>query len=222
MRQLVIYGAGGHARELLQVVYDINAERREREWDPLGFLSDDTARLGSELAGLPVLGGIEWLAMQEMPPHVAIAIGSPAGRHQVAKRLQDLVAGFAGIVHPTVRCGERVQVGVGVQIAAGAIVTVDITLGDFVLLNRAANVSHDCILGDYSSVGPMCSLAGGVHIGRGAELGTGVLVTPGVQIGEGAVIGAGAVVIADVPSNAVAVGVPARVTSIQPGSWSER
>jgi len=34
---------------------------------------------------------------------------------------------------------------------------------------------------------------------------------PGVRIGKGAVIGAGSVVTADVPSNQVAMGTPARV-----------
>lgn len=53
--------------------------------------------------------------------------------------------------------------------------------------------------------------AAGVRIGEGAWLGAGAKVLDGVRIGDGAVIGAGAVVRADVPPNAVAVGVPARV-----------
>lgn len=42
-------------------------------------------------------------------------------------------------------------------------------------------------------------------------IGAHVIVLPGVHIGRGAVIGAGSVVTSDIPSNAVAVGVPARV-----------
>lgn len=220
MKQLVIYGAGGHAREMLQVVQDINAERAE--WDVLGFLSDDSMRQGAYLAGLPILGGTDWLAKQEARPHALIAIGLPELRYRVAKSLRDLVAGFPNIVHPTAQCGGRVRVGIGIQIAAGAIMTVDIQLGDFALLNRAVNVSHDCVLGDFSSLGPTCSLAGDVQIGSGANIGMGVLANPGVRIGEWAVVGAGAVVIADVPSNSVAVGVPSRVTSMRAAGWFER
>jgi acetyltransferase-like isoleucine patch superfamily enzyme len=44
-----------------------------------------------------------------------------------------------------------------------------------------------------------------------AWLGAHVTVLPGVRIGKGAVVGAGAVVTHDVPSMAVAAGVPARV-----------
>lgn len=50
-----------------------------------------------------------------------------------------------------------------------------------------------------------------VHIGNNAWLGAGVTVCPGVTIGENAVIGAGSVVTKDIPANAVAMGIPARV-----------
>lgn len=46
-------------------------------------------------------------------------------------------------------------------------------------------------------------------------IGAGVIVLPGVRIGRGAVIGAGSVVTHEIPSNAVAVGNPARVLRIR-------
>lgn len=48
-------------------------------------------------------------------------------------------------------------------------------------------------------------------IGNGVWIGTGVSVLRGVTIGDGAVIGAGSVVTKDIPANAIAVGVPAKV-----------
>jgi len=42
-------------------------------------------------------------------------------------------------------------------------------------------------------------------------IGANCVVVPGVKIGTGSIIGAGAVVIKDIPSNSVAVGVPAKV-----------
>ena len=50
-----------------------------------------------------------------------------------------------------------------------------------------------------------------IHIGMNVWIGAHATILPGVNIGDGAIIGAGAVVNKDIPSNAVAVGVPAKV-----------
>lgn len=52
---------------------------------------------------------------------------------------------------------------------------------------------------------------GPVIIGQNAWLGEGVVVMPGVTIGRNAIIGANSVVTKNIPDNAVAAGVPARV-----------
>jgi len=56
---------------------------------------------------------------------------------------------------------------------------------------------------------------GGILIDDDALLSVGVIVLDGVRIGKGAVIGAGSVVTTNIPDNAVAVGVPARVIKIR-------
>jgi acetyltransferase-like isoleucine patch superfamily enzyme len=60
-----------------------------------------------------------------------------------------------------------------------------------------------------------CETRGGIRVGDDAWLGYGVVVLDGVSIGKGAVIGAGAVVTSDIPDNAIACGVPARVVSVR-------
>lgn len=56
---------------------------------------------------------------------------------------------------------------------------------------------------------------GGIIVGDEAWLGFGVIVLDGVRIGKGAVIGAGSVVTKNIPENAIAVGVPARVVKMR-------
>jgi acetyltransferase-like isoleucine patch superfamily enzyme len=52
---------------------------------------------------------------------------------------------------------------------------------------------------------------GGIVVGDGAWLGYRTTVLQGVTIGAGAVIAAGSVVVRDIPENAIAAGVPAKV-----------
>lgn len=53
-------------------------------------------------------------------------------------------------------------------------------------------------------------------------LGYGVVVLSGVRLGTGAVIGAGSVVTRDIPAGAVALGIPARVTSFRADPPAQR
>jgi acetyltransferase-like isoleucine patch superfamily enzyme len=64
--------------------------------------------------------------------------------------------------------------------------------------------------------GQALTTKGGIMVDHGAWLGVGVNVLDGVHIGAGAIIAAGAVVTHDIPAEAIAGGVPARVIGVRP------
>lgn len=59
-------------------------------------------------------------------------------------------------------------------------------------------------LSDIDVIGP-------IKVGNNVSIGWNAIIMPNVTIGDNCIIGAGAIVTKDIPSNTIAVGVPARV-----------
>jgi len=208
MTAIVVFGSGGHAREIADVVRACIDSGQA--FDLLGFLDDDERRHGMSLVDLPVLGGQPWLHDH---PDVAVVlgVGSPASKRRIATQLQERQARFASVVHPRAEITRYVELGPGVVITAGVVLTNRIVLGAHVHLNRLCTVGHDCVVGDYCHIAPGAVLSGNVSLGEGCEIGTGASIIQDLRIGAWSVVGAGAAVVRDLPAGVTAVGVPARV-----------
>lgn len=74
--------------------------------------------------------------------------------------------------------------------------------------------NHSFALGEPIKKQPL-QTKGGIIIDDNAWLGVGVIVLDGVRVGRGAVLGAGSVVTHDIPDEAIAVGMPARVVKMR-------
>ena len=79
-----------------------------------------------------------------------------------------------------------------------------------VVIHEDAVIEPGCLIMQQVTLGQLAG-PGAPHVGRGAYVGAGAKVLGPVRIGAGARIGANAVVLEDVPPNATAVGVPARI-----------
>ncbi len=217
MTDLVIFGAGGHGREVLQVALDMSADRSR--WNLIGFADEDETLAGQSLQGLPVLGGLAQLRDLRTAALV-VAIGAPARRRRVVERLRD--AGwtrFARLVHPLAWCGRNVEIAEGSVVCAGVKMTTDIQIGRHVLLNLNCTIGHDVRIGDFATLAPGVGVSGGCQVGEGAELGTHSTLIPKVVVGNWSVLGAGAVAIQSIEPDATAVGIPARTIRRRELGW---
>lgn len=85
-----------------------------------------------------------------------------------------------------------------------------------VVIHQDAVVGDDCMIMQQVTLGQTAT-DGAPVVDRGAYIGAGAKVLGAVRIGQNARIGANAVVLQDVPDNATAVGVPARITNLMAG-----
>jgi sugar O-acyltransferase (sialic acid O-acetyltransferase NeuD family) len=211
MKPIVIWGIGGQAREVAQLIADIEA-RQPGTWALQGFVVDEqaTTRNPSPLPG-PVLGSMDWWLAN---PDVwgVVAVGNPAIRRQITQRLHQAnpALRFATLVHPLAWVAPSASLGQGSVVFAQSCVSTQVQVGQHASINLACTLSHDTVLGDCVSLGPGVHLCGGVNIGHDCELGAGVNVIPNVHIEPGVTVGAGAVVTRQLLAGVTAVGVPAR------------
>lgn len=195
---VVLFGGGGHAKMLIELV------QAEGKYLIEGIL-DDGKLPGTTVLGIPVLGGKDLLPRlyQSGLHHAINAVG---GIGQIQTRINVTIlleaAGFTlpPVIHPSSLVEPSVQLANGCQVFAKAYVGAETQFGIGAIASTGCIISHDCILEEYAIVSPGAILAGEVTIGAGALIGMGATINLRVKVGAGAKIGNSATIKENVPA----------------------
>ena len=208
--KVVIIGAGDHGRSTFEILRE--ACRHNGHHELLGFLDDSPQKKGSVVAGLPVLGGLDWIASQHSSG-VAYVIGvaDTRAKQHIVQCLASRSVTFVSAIHPSVIMASGVRVAAGAIVNAGVTIAYDALIEEHTTINLNATIGHDCIVGRFSTIAPGANVAGRVHVGEGCDIGLNAAVAKGVEIGEWSSLGPGTVVIKDVAPGHSMFGNPARV-----------
>ena len=199
---ILIYGAGGHAKSVMEMVLQNNVHTIA------GILDDDKRLAGRQVLGIPVLGTRAMLPVLTAQG-VKLAANGVGGiidiavRVRIFKLLESAGFSFPVLIHPRATIEPSAKVSEGAQVFANAYIGAEAILQLKCMVNTNAVVSHDCEIGAYTHIAPGALLAGHVHVGERTLIGMGVTTAIGVRIGSGVRIGNGAIVLADVPDKMV-------------------
>ena len=210
MKDMIIVGAGGFGRELLQWIKDIN--KIEHKWTIKGFIDDDLNALEGKECDYSVIGKIsEWIPSEN--EEFALAIASPRTKEIVVNKLKERGAVFADIIHPRAEVCEFSEHGEGIVMYPCASLNPNSKVGSFVTI-LSSGIPHDAVVEDYATISSFCGLTRGVHIGKRAYLADHVCVLPEKSIGDDAYVGMGSVVIRSVGAGKKVFGNPAKAIDI--------
>ena len=203
-KSYVVYGAGGWAREVTELVkqtggnvlYYLEAPREE----------------GETINGIPVILKVDLPQKYSRIPKL-IGYGDPRQK----RRVVDYNDVYGKVVHHNSLIGDNVKIKAGCIISPFDALVFNVELGSHVHLGCHVFIGHD------SSVENYCWLSHGTTIGSSVKIGEAVIIWSNstirekIKIGHGSVVGMGSVVTKDVPDNVLVFGNPAKfVRKLEP------
>lgn len=209
MEKIIIVGAGGLGREVQWLIDRIN-KKESKKWEVIGFI-DDNIEPGREVNGNKVLGDINYLENMDEHINVTLAIGCASVRNKIAARLkknEKLI--FPNLFDPDVNKSDLIYWGCGNIVCAGNILTVNIQIGDFNIINWNCTIGHDSIIGNCNTLYPSVNISGNTHIYHRTEFGTGAKIIQGKSVCSDTIIGAGGIIVKDIIEKGTYIGVPVK------------
>lgn len=193
---IYLYGAGGHAKVITEIL-ELCGKKVTAIFD------DDSSKFIWNIPSLQYPGPFD-----AINDELFLSIGNNFIRKKISMKLN---VNYFSVVHPSSIISKSVTVNSGTVVMGAVLINADSRIGNHNIINSSASVDHDCVLEDFVHISPNATLCGNVHIGECTHIGAGAIVIPGITIGENTVVGAGSVVVNDLPANVTAVGNPARI-----------
>lgn len=205
MQKVVIIGAGGHAKVIVDIL------QQNEEYEVAGLVDNNPS---SSFWNIPVLGNdddLEWIYQRLEIRYAFVALGNGKIRERVTKKVINTGFQLINVISKYSIISDRARLGKGIVVMPGAIINADVQIADNCIINTNASIDHDGKIGGYTHIAPGCAVSGYVTIGKRCLLGTGSRVIDRIEIGDNTIVGAGAVVVKNIEGDCTVVGVPARM-----------
>lgn len=203
MHNVIIIGAGGHAKVIADIIL-------KSDDCIIGFL-DDNKTVGEKIIkDYKVIGKIsecKYLQSENKDLYFIIAIGNNYVRKCIYEKY---TLNYYTAIHPSSNIGLDVEIEEGTVIMANTCINSNTKIGKNCIINTGAIIEHDNIIEDYVHISPNATLCGTVKIGKFTHIGAGAIVKNNVEITSDSIIGCGAVVVKNISENGTYIGVPAK------------
>lgn len=203
---IIIVGAGGFGREVYLWAKDSFSKDQYRI---KGFLDDNPNILDIYNMDFGVVGNLDNYKIENQDRFL-FAIGDIDIKKQLITKLKEKGAKFLTLIHPTAIVADTAKIGEGAIICPFCLVSDNVRLDDFVMMNTYSSCGHDAKVGKYCILSPYATLNGFVILEDEVFLGTHSTIIPYKKIGYKSKISANSVVMRDVLPNKIVFGVPGK------------
>ena len=198
MNRLIIVGAGGHGKVLLDIATKMG-------YSDISFLDDVES---GDILGHKILGRVSEIEKFNIPnTGFIVGIGDNSIRSNIQKKYN---LNWATLIHPSAQIGCGVSVGQGTVVMAGAVINPFATICRGCIINTCSSVDHNCYIEDFVHISPGAHLAGNVTVKQKTWIGAGAIISNNITVTNDCLIGAGAVVVKDIMESGTYIGLPAK------------
>jgi sugar O-acyltransferase (sialic acid O-acetyltransferase NeuD family) len=203
---MIIAGAKGFAKEVLEVLYQNNEEGAIYFFDDVSEDIPDT--LYEKFEVIKNLKRAREVLLQDN--RFCLGVGRPLTRYRLVEKFTQIPGKLISVISPAARIGHYGSViDNGCCIMTGTVITNDVKIGKGVLINLNCTIGHDSVIEEFAELSPGVHVSGHCTIGRFSSIGTNAAILPGIRIGENVIVGAGALVTKHIPDNSLVMGIPA-------------
>src|SRR5690606_14787562 len=183
---MLIIGARGFAKEVLEVIY-----RKDPNQD-LAFYDDVNEDVCGKLYGqYPILKSIEEARVyfQENGNHFTIGVGGSVARKKLYEKFTAIGGKMVSRISSTAVIGSfGNEIGEGCNIMMHVTITNDVKIGKGTLVNQLTSIGHDVVIGDFCEICPSVAISGNCRFGDGVFVVSGVIIVPKLLRGNIVVI----------------------------------
>lgn len=195
MEKLFLYGAGGVARDI------INLNKIEQQFEIVGIIDDYKK---GKIYEIPIYSFKEMNEnFNKEQLSILITLGDPNIKKKVYEefkynekiKLVSYISKKALILNS--------KIGNGVIIYPNTIISSDCQIKDNVLIGANTSIGHDCLIGDFVSITFNCAIGGNTKIGKLSYIGSNSVLRDEIKIGKNCIVGMGSIVTKDIEANKV-------------------
>lgn len=198
MDEIILIGAGGHARSCIDVI------ETTKKYKIAGLVEKNNSNFKESL-DYPIIGTDDDLKKIRKKYNCALVtigqIKSPKKRIRLFSVLKDLNYRLPIIISPYAYVSEHSTIGEGTILMHNSIINANAIIGENCIINNKALIEHDVSVGSHCHISTGAIINGNVNVGNESFIGSGVITKETISIGSNCIIGAGKVLKKDINSN---------------------
>lgn len=162
MKKILLYGYGGHAKVLVELL--INAGY---SW--IGVFDDNEIE--------PQNQHVEYLGNYSKDIHPEVGLIIAIGNSPIRQKLVGLITHkFEKFIHPTAFISKTVHIGDGTVVLQNVVIQNNAKIGNHCILNIQASVDHDSLVKDFVHIAPHAYIGSNCTVSSLSDLTPGQII----------------------------------------------